>query len=126
MSDRDKIFISKFWKDLIQRSRTTLSLSSAYHLVTDGQTEATNKMIEQYLMATVHQHPRTWADVLPWAEFWYNSSYHHSIKTTPFHVVYWRAAPEIINYKPGDSMVEVVDELLTQHNKMLAELWGNL
>lgn len=34
--DCDKIFMSKFWKELIHRSGTTLNLSSTYHLETDG------------------------------------------------------------------------------------------
>lgn len=101
-------------------------MSSAYHPETDGQTEITNKTIEQYLRASVHQNPRSWPEVLPWAEVWYNSSYHHSTKTTPFQAVYGRSSPEIIDYRPGDSMVEAMDTLLMERKRMLAELQHNL
>lgn len=49
VSDRDKVLLSLFWKDLFKMSGTTLSLSSAYHSETDGQTEIVNKVIEMYL-----------------------------------------------------------------------------
>lgn len=101
-------------------------MSSAYHPETDGQTEITNKTIEQYLRAMVHQNQRGWVDILPWAELWYNSSYHHSLKTSPFQVVYGRDSPEIIDYRSGNSMVEAVDTILTKRKRMLAELRKNL
>lgn len=95
VSDRDPIFISKFWSDLFKFSGTLLRMSSAYHPQTDGQTEVTNRTIEQYLRAFVHHKPSLWHRYLPWAEYHYNTSYHTAAGITPYQVVYGKPPPII-------------------------------
>lgn len=68
VSDRDKVFLSRFWKEIFAKSGTTLKMSMAYHPESDGQSEIVNKTIEQYLQATIHDNPRSWVELLPWAE----------------------------------------------------------
>ena len=46
ISDRDPRFTAHFWKAFWAGLGTTLSMSTAYHPQTDGQTENANKTLE--------------------------------------------------------------------------------
>ena len=49
VSDRDKLFISKFWKALHKLTGVKPKLSTAYHPQTHGVSEQTNKTVNQCL-----------------------------------------------------------------------------
>jgi hypothetical protein len=88
ISDRDKVFISTFWRQLFKLADTTLNLSSSYHPQTDGQTERLNQCLETYLRCLVHANPAKWSAWLPQAEYWYNTNFHSSLGRSPFEVLY--------------------------------------
>jgi hypothetical protein len=75
VSDRDPVFTSSFWRELFRLAAVRLQFTSAFHPQSDGQSEATNKIISMYLRCLTGDRPRNWLEWLPWAEFCYNSSY---------------------------------------------------
>ncbi|GJV60973.1 ATP-dependent DNA helicase PIF1-like protein [Tanacetum coccineum] len=126
VSDRDPIFVSTFWKQSFKASGTQSNRSTTYHPQTDGQTEVVNHGLEQYLRAMVLDRPQQRVCLLFWAEFSYNTSYHSSIKMTPFQALYGRVPPSIVPYPPGSSKVAAIDELLVERNVLLRQLKENL
>nr|XP_023872616.1 uncharacterized protein LOC111985197 [Quercus suber] len=69
VSDRDPVFTSLFWKELMKLQGVKLAMSSAYHPQSDGQIEVVNKSLEHYLRAFAADRPSTWVEWLPLAEF---------------------------------------------------------
>ena len=64
ISDRDPIFMSKFWKALIKSLKTKLTPSSAYHPETDGQSEIVNRKVEEMIRAFVNFQKTDWYEHL--------------------------------------------------------------
>ena len=126
ISDRDPIFISNFWREFFKLSGTQLKLSLAYHPQTSGQFEVVNRCVEQYLRCFVHQQPRKWYSLLPWEEFWYNTTYHASTEMTPFQALYGRPPPMISHNQLGLSPVNEIDHKLGSRNDLLKQLKINL
>ncbi|XP_050379620.1 uncharacterized protein LOC126796952 [Argentina anserina] len=125
-SDRDPTFMSLFWEAFFKLQGTKLSRSMAYHPQSDGQTENLNKTVEQFLRYTVGDKPQLWVQALPWAEYWYNTSYHSSLGMTPFEALYGYLPPPIVPYLPGSTSVAQVDQQLQNRDQLLALLKQNL
>lgn len=88
ISDRGPQFASRFWKELFLLLGTKVSLSSAYHPQSDGQSERVNQIIEQYLRAYVNYQQNNWVSYLTLAEIAYNNAMQESIRTSPFYCNY--------------------------------------
>lgn len=90
ISDCDLVFTSHFLREFFKMSDTQLKMSSPYHPQTDGQMKVVNCCTEQYLQCVAYRLPRKWHSFLPWAKFWYNTTYHASTRMTPFQALHGR------------------------------------
>lgn len=88
ISDRDRKFLSEFWKTLFSSLGVRLLYSTAYHPQTDGLSERTNQSAEialRYHLATMD--PTKWPEVLPVIQRCFNNSI-SSTGRTPNESVY--------------------------------------
>nr|GEW53228.1 putative reverse transcriptase domain, ribonuclease H-like domain, aspartic peptidase domain protein [Tanacetum cinerariifolium] len=69
---------------------TDISMSTAYHPKTGGQSEKTIQNLEDMLRDCVIDFGKGWVEHLPLCEFSYNNSYHASIKAAPYEALYGR------------------------------------
>ena len=105
VSDRDTVFTSKLWSEVMRLLDISQDMSTAYHPQTDGQTERVNQVLEQYLRTYCSWDQKDWVELLPYAEFCYNNTVHSSTKKTPFYAA--------TGYHPGNNYpaVEVISKV---------------
>nr|CAJ00278.1 hypothetical protein [Lotus japonicus] len=126
VSDRDPLFTSTFWTAFLQQLGISQSLTTAYHPQSDGQSEVLNRCLEHYLRAMTWQRPKEWVTWLPLAEWWYNTTYHSAIQTTPYEVVYGQPPAIHLPYCPQSTIVDAVDRSFTAREQMIQKLHANL
>ncbi|KAJ4807602.1 polyprotein [Rhynchospora pubera] len=126
VSDRDPIFTSQFWQELMTKLGVKLNLSTSYHPQTDGQVERVNQCVEAYLRSMVFQQQKKWVKWVPLAEYWYNTNFHSSIQSTPFKALYGYDPHVLALGSAPRCSVESVNEMLRQRQQMLVSLRNQL
>jgi hypothetical protein len=122
ISDRGSLFTSKFWKQIMMAMGTTRNLSTTFHPETDGQTDYTNAILEQYLRAYCNYQQNNWKQLLPIAEFCYNNTKSESTGVTPFYANFGyhpRFQPDL---KAADSPTPDVSNYISCLNTLQQEL----
>jgi hypothetical protein len=84
VSDRDSVFTSHQWLELVRLLNINHNLSTAYHQKSDGITERVIQTLKQFLRHFINYRQNDWIDYLSIAEFAYNNTHHSSIGMSPF------------------------------------------
>jgi hypothetical protein len=95
VSDRDKLFVSRFWKALHKLTGVTLKMSTAYHPETDGASERTNKTVIQCVRFAIEIDQHGWVRALPKVRFDIMNTINASTGFTPFQLRFGKS-PQIL------------------------------
>ena len=130
ISDRDRRFISQFWKAFFRMVGTKIRMSTAYHPQTDGQSEVMIRTLETVLRPYVEQYPTKWVDYLAFAEFAINNSVNSTTGYSPAYLLYGQN-PNVIDFQSIEkSTVEGANDMIARmegairqakHNYTLAQ-----
>lgn len=88
VTDQGKEFTAQVCSRLWHKLEIIHSTTTARHPQTNSQAEVVNKTIARYLAAFVNESTLDWEPYLPALMFSYNTSFHRSIKTSPFFLTY--------------------------------------
>jgi len=100
VSDRDKLFVSKFWKHLMVLSGMHHKLLTSFHPETNGASEWTNKTVNQCICFHVKCNQSGWVRALPLVHFQMINTINKSTGYTPFQLCFGRSPcilPPLIN-----------------------------
>jgi Chromo (CHRromatin Organisation MOdifier) domain len=126
ISDRDKLFTSKFWKSLTAQLGVQRKLSTAYHPQTNGQAERLNQTLEQILRNYVNYQQNNWVELLPMAQFAYNSATQDTTGQTPFYANYGYEPNAYYEPENDDSPAQAarlqVEQLKELHEEMSKDI----
>ena len=95
ISDRDKLFISRFWKHFSLLSGIKHKCSPSFHPQIDGQSERTNRTAIQAIHFHIEQNQSGWKRALPRIHFNIMSTLNQSTGYSPFQLRFGKS-PRIL------------------------------
>ena len=123
ISDWRPQFTAKFQKELRRILGYKLTLSSAYHPQTDGETKRVNQEVETYLQIFCGSNPSEWAEQIPMVEFVHNIQPHSTTGKSLFYLIMGykpQALPDITNKTDPPTVERWLDELVKARNEASA------
>ena len=121
ISDRVPQFASKVMRELWEKLGVKLSLSTAFHPQTDGETERVNQEIEQFFRVFCNFQQDNWTNLLPFAEFAHNVRTHSATGKSPFQIWYG-FQPEFIPPVNFATHIPTVEERLKALDQIRCEV----
>lgn len=126
VSDRDAKFVSKVWKRFSEILGVELKMSSSFHPQSDGQSEATNAILETLIRCYGNYTNSDWWDLLPLMEVSYNRASTRATGLSPFHVAYGHEPIIDMNVPSDIGVVPTVDLLVEKFKLMETFVMENL
>jgi hypothetical protein len=98
-------------------------MSSSHHPQTDGQTERTNRTMEEMLRHFVNYRQNNWDEVLPALEHAYNNSVNATTRQVPFELLYGQKPLEFKDFllPSPTTTVESVTDSVSRKESLVAD-----
>ncbi len=88
VTDRDKLFTSKFWETLTAELRINHKKLMMHHPQMNEQSKQMNQTVKMYLRHYVNRNQNNWVQLLSTAQFAYNNTQNKTTRETPFQANY--------------------------------------
>jgi hypothetical protein len=119
ISDRDRRFLSSFWRAVFSTLGTDLRFSTAFHPQTDGQSERANRTLEEFLRHFICPRQDDWDDFLDLAEFAVNDAVNPSTGYSPFFLAYGQNPISPVDLAVSDVLVPAAQSTLSDMEQAL-------
>jgi len=122
-SDRDKLFRSQKWMDLMTKIGVIQVLSTANHQRTDGQSERKIQEIQAYLRMFL-ENQKDWLEWLPLLQFALNDAENTSTKETPRFATFGVTRRSVWEKRSTDDATRT-DKMTNLHQQISLEIKWN-
>ena len=116
-SDRDKLFVSRFWQELFNKLKVHLRMSTAFHPETDGSSERSNKTAIEALRHYVNTRQDDCAEHLIKVEAVMNNSVNATTGRSPTELLYGMHLLLIPHPADTSSVIPAITEFLDKINE---------
>jgi RNase H-like domain found in reverse transcriptase/Reverse transcriptase (RNA-dependent DNA polymerase)/Integrase zinc binding domain/Chromo (CHRromatin Organisation MOdifier) domain/Retrotransposon gag protein/Integrase core domain len=120
VSDRDKLFKSHFWRELLRLMGIKVLMSTAFHPETDGSSERSNKTVIEALRAYVNRQQNDWMKHLVHVELAMNNSVNATHQHSPTEMLYGTSVRLFPTIENIDTTVPGVAEFIERINESQA------
>jgi RNase H-like domain found in reverse transcriptase/Reverse transcriptase (RNA-dependent DNA polymerase)/Integrase zinc binding domain/Chromo (CHRromatin Organisation MOdifier) domain/Integrase core domain len=120
-TDRDKIFRSEEWQQLMKEMGVTQILSTANHQQTDGQSERKIQEIQAFLRHYLDFEQMNWVELTPIAQYALNDSESATTKVTPNMAIFGTVRKNGLE-QPTDSELPMRTKMRIIHESIRNEI----
>jgi RNase H-like domain found in reverse transcriptase/Reverse transcriptase (RNA-dependent DNA polymerase)/Integrase zinc binding domain/Chromo (CHRromatin Organisation MOdifier) domain len=120
-SDRDKIFRSREWKELMEGIGSIQILSTSNHQQTDGQTERKIQEVQTYLRNYLDYDQKNWVELSPVTQYALNDAISTATNVTPNFAVFGTERRNGWD-KPTDADLPLSEKMKSYHQQIVTEL----
>ena len=82
------MFTSEWWKSTMTKYQIDHCITTAYHSQANGKAERTNQELKQYLRKYTNHQQDNWPELVPLAEYAYNTTKTQETNFTSYQVVH--------------------------------------
>ena len=88
ITNQGTVFTSKWWESTMAKEQINHRITIAYHPQANGKAERTNQELKQYLRKHANHQQDNWPELVPLAEYAYNTTKTQGTDFTPYQLVY--------------------------------------
>ena len=129
ITDQGTVFTSEWWELTIAKEQIDHCMTIAYHPQANRKAERTIQELKQYLRKYANHQQDNWPELVPLAEYAYNTTKTRGTDFTPYQVVYGKtpmihAAPE----KPSQAAIDKIRKVAYKnllYSQVLLQEHGN-
>ena len=111
ISNRNKLFTSKFWKSLMNQLKIHHKLLTIYHFQTNEQTKRMNQTLKQYFRCYINYKQNNWVQLLSITQLTFNSATTEVFNVSSFFANY---EFELKTFKKSRKFTKIIQKVTIQ------------